>query len=645
MAKFENLANSLFGNNRAEEENIIADGETHTLIGTATTDSADGSVMVELSSDVTNPDPIEIGDEVYYGDASTSVELPTTTNVQEGDEVLVSVYGGTPLRSPVVTGVVGSGDRTFTIANNAATAAEAAETMAGEAKEVAEAVGQHFWHDTDGAHVTEVTQEDWNDSTSTDYHSGPNSLINSLGMLIRNGLTNLAAFLSSGVAIYDGNGNDAANISAMFSADGAVIGAQGTTQAVTSPASFTLRNGDGTPLFDVNMLGAQEALIGAVPVSLTNHASVNPPTYGQGEGYAQWIPPATDEYLMQSWIVSIPGQAVGTVNVTGTGVVLPQSEALYTSNTILTPISAYSLCSIDADITIGQATTLTGAAAVSTYGQTYEGGIRLVLTYDGASTIKADLYMGRTEFSGRFGVWGTTGYSYDLITYMPSYSLGTRPADEISGALSTIAGESLYASSAHQFAMGRYNVRDARDTYAFIIGNGTSDTARSNALAVDWSGNVTGGTLNGVDVTTVQSDLSTAQRNITTLQGNVSDIQTAIADTGWQVGTYASEFKNYNSAAANAPRYRRIGNMVYFYGIASPASQLTDAQHNLFTLPTGYRPTGATRYCGMQQASGMNRWLLRVGTNGVVQAERYGTTTSGVFPSGAWMPFSGFFMI
>ena len=195
MASFDKLANQLFGGKRAETNSVLHDGETHTLIGTATGNSADGSVMVELSSDVTNPEPIEIDGETYYSDADTSVELPTTASVQEGDEVLVSVYGGTPLRSPVVTGVVGSGDRIAGMAQDAYDLADSVEGIAQQALDVANATGQHFWADTDGAHVTEVTQEEWTDPTDPGYQSGPNSLWNSLGMLFRDGLNNLLALL------------------------------------------------------------------------------------------------------------------------------------------------------------------------------------------------------------------------------------------------------------------------------------------------------------------------------------------------------------------------------------------------------------------------------------------------------------------
>jgi hypothetical protein len=44
--------------------------------------------------------------------------------------------------------------------------------------------------------------------------------------------------------------------------------------------------------------------------------------------------------------------------------------------------------------------------------------------------------------------------------------------------------------------MGKWNIEDNQDTYAFILGNGAADNARSNALTVDWNGNLSCGTIN-----------------------------------------------------------------------------------------------------------------------------------------------------
>lgn len=62
-------------------------------------------------------------------------------------------------------------------------------------------VDQHFWYDSIGAHVTEVTQEEWNDISDPNYHSGGNLLAKSTGIAVRDGMTELATFGASGAVI------------------------------------------------------------------------------------------------------------------------------------------------------------------------------------------------------------------------------------------------------------------------------------------------------------------------------------------------------------------------------------------------------------------------------------------------------------
>lgn len=59
-----------------------------------------------------------------------------------------------------------------------------------------------------------------------------------------------------------------------------------------------------------------------------------------------------------------------------------------------------------------------------------------------------------------------------------------------SGTNSHAEGASTIASSDFQHAEGKWNVEDANDKFAHIIGNGTADNARSNAYAVDWDGKI-----------------------------------------------------------------------------------------------------------------------------------------------------------
>lgn len=213
------LAQRLFGARRAESDAILTDATTGTIHGVALTDSEGGAVTVEITADVTAPEPLEVGGETYFADAGVGVEIPTSESVRAGDEVLVSTYGAGTMRSPVVTAAVGSGDRMAQAVTEAHDLAASVESIAQEAKEVAEATGQNFWPDTDGVHVTQVTKDEWNDSTSPSYHSGANVLLNALGQLFRDGVNNILAIVSGtdpGIAIYDGSGNSAENILALL---------------------------------------------------------------------------------------------------------------------------------------------------------------------------------------------------------------------------------------------------------------------------------------------------------------------------------------------------------------------------------------------------------------------------------------------
>lgn len=109
MSDVNDLASSLFGTSRAE----VASGGTSTLYGTAATDSSGGSVSVRMGADTLRAD----------GQAGTSVLVPTTTDVRAGETVIVTVVDG----HPVVTGVVGSGDRLRTDVDAAAGVADLAK--------------------------------------------------------------------------------------------------------------------------------------------------------------------------------------------------------------------------------------------------------------------------------------------------------------------------------------------------------------------------------------------------------------------------------------------------------------------------------------------------------------------------------------
>lgn len=83
-----------------------------------------------------------------------------------------------------------------------------------------------------------------------------------------------------------------------------------------------------------------------------------------------------------------------------------------------------------------------------------------------------------------------------------------------SGESSHAGGNYTIAQGKYQTAIGKWNIADTENKYAIIIGGGSGDSNRKNIFTVDWSGNliigttdesgnVTYGTINGVDITNI----------------------------------------------------------------------------------------------------------------------------------------------
>lgn len=198
-----NIASALFGSSRIEDSSSLSN-TVDSISAVGATASSDGAVGITMDADVTPADDID-GEDTDQ----TIIDVPTSPAVDVEDDLILGLTGDGPLKVPVVIANPGSGDRQQAQINSAVGLAEAAEA-------VASATGQHFWTDGSGVHVTEVTQDEWEDADGVNYHSGANVLINSLGQLFRNGLNNLMALLPTGFAYYDGNGNADNNIIVSF---------------------------------------------------------------------------------------------------------------------------------------------------------------------------------------------------------------------------------------------------------------------------------------------------------------------------------------------------------------------------------------------------------------------------------------------
>lgn len=95
------------------------------------------------------------------------------------------------------------------------------------------------------------------------------------------------------------------------------------------------------------------------------------------------------------------------------------------------------------------------------------------------------------SFGDENAVKGTLSSAFgasNIITADCGIALGT--SNVVSGVCSAAIGLSLKASGKDQTVVGQYNIEDTENKYSFIVGNGTSDAARSNALAVSKLGDV-----------------------------------------------------------------------------------------------------------------------------------------------------------
>lgn len=86
---------------------------------------------------------------------------------------------------------------------------------------------------------------------------------------------------------------------------------------------------------------------------------------------------------------------------------------------------------------------------------------------------------------------GVASHSENYNTTASGHSSHAEGQNTNAGGIASHAeGLNTYASSDYQHVSGKFNVDDASNTYVFIVGNGTSTVSRSNALTLDWSGNL-----------------------------------------------------------------------------------------------------------------------------------------------------------
>lgn len=130
---------------------------------------------------------------------------------------------------------------------------------------------------------------------------------------------------------------------------------------------------------------------------------------------------------------------------------------------------------------------------------------------------------------------------------------------ECSGVSSHTEGHGTIASGNFQHVQGIYNVADSASTYIDIVGNGSAST-RSNAYALDWSGNgrfagnvyagcnndSTGGSKLALesDLTALGTRVTTAESDITSLESDMLTKVDKVSGKGLSTNDYTTAEKN-----------------------------------------------------------------------------------------------------
>lgn len=441
----------------------------------------------------------------------TPVRGSVTSDLSMGDEVEVEVSNGrvsivgnntdpslgTKAVARAIAPALEKAEQTERIAREATEGVAAAQTAvkaatdaatqaAANAQAAIDASDQHFFSDSNGVHVS--TEEDAPTGTR-------NILINSLGVILRKASTILAQFTEGEVAFYDGAGNAAGNVVAAFGTSGAQIGKSGESHALLDYRSLKMVDADENEYFGVGDLRGSDG-----------KATITEKFVGDGDA---------DSFMLSVRAIS-SGFSATVEDSSGNDV---------TSNYSVTNMAVSARFS--PALASGDVATVTYKTE-STLAKSYTAGLRASGSFaapmsfaegnnvtasgafshaEGASTAAsgraAHAEGSSTEASG----YGSHAEGYSTKAH-GDYSHAEGQLTEASGNLSHAAGVGTLASSYCQTAIGEYNVEDANDEYALIIGNGSSEVARSNALTVDWDGNVECASFNGVTFDNAGSILS-----------------------------------------------------------------------------------------------------------------------------------------
>ena len=312
-----------------------------------------------------------------------------------------------------------------------------------DAKTLADDTNQYFWYaptgaDT-GAHITEVPQDEWNDISDPNYHSGGNLLARSTGIAVRDGMDELAIFGTSGAVIgQDANG-------------------QSRTEISTAGMQIIQKNSSGTDIQLAN-LGYGDAADGLGAITTA-------PYYTLGRRLSTASPYDSTATYTYGDVCEYGGK----IYVCKTSITTPEA---WNSAHWAYSVGSYSVAAGRDVLATGSESHAEGSQTIATGGRSHA---------EGRSTIALG------EEAHAEGIYSKArgSFSHAEGNYTDAHARSSHAS-----------GEHTVAETPIQTVIGEYNIPIGdwfadRSGPVFIIGNGWDEDNRSNAFVVDWYGNVT----------------------------------------------------------------------------------------------------------------------------------------------------------
>ena len=372
------------------------------------------------------------------------------------------------------------------------------------------------------------------------------------------------------------------------------------------------------------------AVVSGVGITLSGAHAAGVTEYKVANNYANRILCSAAKYLSLDEATSTVQQIEPVVSVTINGSTFtPDSSANDSSNPIIIKVAN----SLNPSSALSSGTAIRAFGSMAGYASAYIG------SCVGAATGGANFLLGQ-------GVWSQSG---NMNVLFGQYHYNAGNGNTLLGRwhvsrknrwlLAGTGHDNTNGRSEAGAVVGQYSLIDANTLFA--VGNGTSQTARSNAFEI-----LADGRAKSAGTPTESDDLATKQYVDSAIGGGGLTVQTfGNADFSYEqvIDPDTQEVTNecvaYSTVSGNAeePKAIKYGRVVNMSGaFKNINARSSNAVFVMGKVPSGCEPL--YRQCIMQQGSSQYKFLLTIETDGTLKCARYSTGASATaVANNAWL--------